>query len=88
MATSEDPRMDDPLFANGYSSGVLASADLGTQVLIAQLQAVIDLQQQVLAEMQQTMGRLEEAAAVFREAELGSSYWKSHESDTFGEVEV
>ena len=71
--------MHDPQFDAGFSSGVLLSADLGTQVLIAQLQAVIDLQQQVLAEMQQTMGRLEEAAAVFREAELGSPYWHRDE---------
>lgn len=69
--------MNDPRYAAGFSAGVLASADLGTQVLISQLQAAIDQQQRVLEAMQDTVEKMEQLAAVFRETELGSSYWKT-----------
>ena len=61
----------------GFAAGVLASADLGTQVLVSQLQAAIDQQQRVLDTMQDTLGKMEQLATVFRETELGSSYWKT-----------
>ena len=71
----DDPRLADPAFAAGFSVGVLQSADLGTQVLVAQLQETIDQMARVLAEMHQGLGKLEELGAVLREAELGSAYW-------------
>jgi hypothetical protein len=69
--------MGDPSFRNGYSSGVLASADLGTQVLVAQMQRTMDQQANLLEVMQETLHRLEELGALFREAEAGSPYWHS-----------
>ena len=71
------PEANDPRWSAGYAAGVLASADLGTQVLVSQLQAAIDQQQRVLDEMHETLGKMEQLAAVFRETELGSPYWKT-----------
>jgi hypothetical protein len=74
----DDVRLADPLFAAGFSAGVLQSADLGTQVLVAQLQATMDQQQRLLDVMQETLTRLEQVAALFREVEAGAPYWRSH----------
>jgi hypothetical protein len=74
----DDPRLSDPVFAAGFSAGVLQSADLGTQVMVMQLQEAITQQQRVLSAMQETLTNMEQVGALFREAEMGSPYWKAH----------